>query len=143
MPKWKPYAYGKQGDKYGDNYGTRAQINYRFLDRLWDTGQQLRTDLVKLAKDSLDNPQEVKGDPQKKLKDRLKDELDLDLPSGVGVVVVNLQNAEMVSPTQAYAQSEFYILFLPANPIGSDASFIDAQKWAEAWYHAVRETGGM
>ena len=99
-------------DKY-DNYGTRAQINYRFLDRLWDTDQQLRNDLVKLAEQSLSDPE------QKELKAhlRLKDELDLDLPLDVGVVVVDLENAEMVSPTEAYAQTQFYVLFLPANPM--------------------------
>ena len=134
MPTWTPYVYGKQDDEYG----TRGQINYQFLGRLWETSQQLRNDLVKLSEDSLGNP------PEKGLKARLKDELSLDLPSRVSVVVVDLENAKMVSPTEGYHRrnSTFYF-FLPTQVKALTQAFIDAQKWAEAWYHAVRETGGM
>ena len=135
MPTWTPYVYSNQYD----DYGTRAQINYRFLGRLWEADQLYRNDLVKLAEQSLSDRE------QKELKDnlRLKDVLALDIPLNVSVVVVDLENAKMVSPTEG-TQTQFYVLFLPANPSeGSPEAFQDAQKWAEAWYHAVRETGGM
>jgi hypothetical protein len=135
MPEPHLYKIEEAREVYGD----RAQANYKFLDQLWEENSTLRKEVVAAAEKS------ANGDPdQTELKTYLdKRGLKLELDTEhVSVVVVDCQTAKIVKPEPI--KEKFYILFLPANPsVGSDEGFKYTQQWAEAWYHAVRETGGM
>jgi hypothetical protein len=157
MPTQRPYVYQVGGAKGAeDEYGTRAQANYEFLEELWKKDEDLRKELVELSEQSQNvSPQNVTEDAdlrknllgysQSGLKDLIREKLKTELGPNVSVVVVDLETAKMMpaTPTQG-VNGEFYIFFLPAYPRGRlDKSYIASQQWAEAWYHAVHETGGM
>jgi hypothetical protein len=121
-----------------EHYGDRAQRNYRFLDRLWQpgaAGTAVRNNLIADAQTS-----------QAALKANADfANLQLNLQPDVYVALLDCESGRLVYDTVPPAHPDgFYILMLPARPQArNDRSYIVAQQWAEAWYHAVRETGGM
>jgi hypothetical protein len=133
MPE--PHVYSAEAREF---YGDRAQTNYKFLDQLWEKDPNLRRGVVEAARSSKNDPKQS-GFVQYLAENGLKLEFDT---KDVSVLVVDCETAEIVKPEPIKAK--FYILFLPANPRGGPGKgFKDTQQWAEAWYHAVRETGGM
>jgi hypothetical protein len=131
-----PFLYNVNAEE--EHYGDRAQRNYDFLERLWHpvTGAGFRNDLIGLAQASQVG---LKADPNVVA-------LGLGLAPDVYVALLDLESGRMVYDNAPPAHPDgFYILMLPATPRArpGSRSYKVAQQWAEAWYHAVRETGGM
>ena len=120
---------------------TRARRIYEYLNFLWDENKgPARIDiLLNLAQQS----------PQDELRALLAEPpLKLELPDDVVCAVIDLATGRLATPPGAKADGKFYMLMLPAKPSQGPAnesydSFKASQQWIEAFYHGVRQSGGM
>jgi hypothetical protein len=129
MPPFKPpYAYSSLGDQ--------VQLNYNFLERLFDPGTQEA--FRKSFFDSKDEPH---------LRNMLRG-YDIDIPAPTRIVLVDLENAKwFVHDPKAFdpVSQDFYQLVMPPVPRkhpGSD-EYKESQQYEDAWYHAVVDSYGM
>jgi hypothetical protein len=111
--------------------GTRAQANYKFIVELW-RDNSLRTSLLRKAEED-----------QNDLRRELNERLQLKIDDYVNILVIDLGTGTM--KPEKLPPGEFYSLLLPANPtrMPDNPPYKYNQAWTEAWYHAVREAGGM
>jgi hypothetical protein len=118
---------------------TRARRIYKYLDKLWGAGGDLLVDtLLRLAENDQNLLKRVLNEPPLRLK----------LDNDVVCAVIDLKTGRLASPPGAAADGKFYMLMLPAKPKGDPddedyATLKASQQWTEAFYHAVRQSGGM
>jgi hypothetical protein len=134
---------------------TRAQRIYEYLDTLWGNNGKNRKAIVKDLLDFAQEPSKNGKPPQEKLRKLLAEPpLRLVLPHDVDYAVIDLETGEMATLSKADKKSKlFYMLMLPSTPKDpkepkdpKDKSydiFKASQQWTEAFYHAVRQSGGM
>ena len=131
----QPYRYNP--DIAEEYYGAKAQRNYNFLKLLWDAvnGTNFRADLIAKAQVS---QADLLADPSIVA-------LQLNLPSDVYLLLLDLKFGSLVYEDTRPPPDLFYILMLPAmrKQRPGSRSYKNAQQWDEAWHHAVCETGGM
>jgi len=117
----------------------RTQINYHFLEALWDTGRnpRLRDQLWDLA---------IAGEQD--LRSYLTNTFQIVIPSDVRLVLVDIERARKRSFVTDPDKDSFYALVLPPDlrrdthdPGKED--YKEAQAWAGAWYHATSDGYGM
>jgi len=125
MPPTKPYNEYKVGEV--------VQHNYKFFGDCFDPSNGPFRDWFFAGSTTED-------DVRAKLK-----AYQLDIPVGIKLVVVDLQNARIRnwSLTDPKAQ-EFYEFIMPPVPQRSDnEDYVESQQWEEAWFHAIVDGYGM
>jgi hypothetical protein len=125
-----------------DKVGATVQINYEFLEHLWEEkvewprGADKKTQTLRQHLLSFDDEAALRTALEKE---------GISIEKPVGIVLVDIESATMKKfPPKLEATHDFYVLVLPPKLSRSrEHSYMEAQAWRGAYYHALSDGYGM